>query len=171
MSLFLNSKKAAVYDLAINNIEEADRKHKGKGHDMTLVYGQDAALALSLRRGGYHSSPHIHDYEQINFIQEGEMWFFIHDKGYHVKKGDFLRIPRNAIHWSWVKTEEPCLCYEVFCPPPPQTNRKAADAAGTALLDEGEEQLPKPSIGIYFIDMQFHGLDINEIEAKPAANR
>ncbi|HTH96453.1 MAG TPA: cupin domain-containing protein [Stellaceae bacterium] len=171
MSLFLKADAGLVYDLALNNIEEADRKHKKHGHDMTLVYGQDSALAISLRNGGYHSSPHIHDYEQINYIQEGEMWFFVHDKGYHVKKGDFLRIPRNAIHWSWVKTEEPCLCHEVFCPPPPQTKRKASDAAGTALLDDGEEPKTQPSIGIYFIDMAFHGLNREEIEAKPACNR
>jgi mannose-6-phosphate isomerase-like protein (cupin superfamily) len=171
MALFWNQDEVEVNDLAFNNIKPEDRTNSKKGHDMRLVYGQDAGFAISLRRGGYHSSPHIHDYEQINYIQEGEMWFFVHDKGYHVKKGDFLRIPRNAIHWSWVKTEEPCLCYEVFCPPPPQNKRKGPDARGRGLFDEGEQVNIPPSIGVYFVDLQFHGLDIDEIEAKPAVNR
>ena len=118
MPLFLNIDDVAAADLSGININPADRV-RAKGHDMKRVHGTEAAFAISLRKSGYHSSPHIHDFEQLNYIQEGEMWFFILDKGYHVKKGDFLRIPRNAIHWSWVKTKEPCLCYEVFCPPPP----------------------------------------------------
>lgn len=171
MSLYWKLDDVYVNDLKDNNIHDEDRKDRSKGHDMRLVYGQDSALAISLRHSGYHSSPHIHDYEQINFIQEGEMWFFIHDRPYHVKKGDFLRIPRNAIHWSWVKTKEPCLCYEVFCPPPPQKKRKALDAAGQGLFDEGEEIAPRKSIGVYFVDMKYHGLDLDEIESKPAVNR
>jgi hypothetical protein len=70
-----------------------------------------------------------------------------------------------------VKTEEPCLCYEVFCPPPPQKKRKGVDAAGHALLDDGEEPTNHPSIGVYFVDMQYHGLDLKEIESRPAVNR
>jgi len=171
MSLYWKLDDVYVNDLKDNNIHDEDRKDRRKGHDMRLVYGQDSALAISLRHSGYHSSPHIHDYEQINFIQEGEMWFFIHDRPYHVKKGDFLRIPRNAIHWSCVKTKEPCLCYEVFCPPPPQKKRKAHDAAGQGLFDEGEEITPRKSIGVYFVDMKYHGLDLDEIESKPAVNR
>lgn len=168
MSLFWKLDDVAVNATFNNNVNPADRVNE-KGHDMRLVYGQDSALAISLRRNGYHSSPHIHDYEQINFIQEGEMWFFVHDKGYHVKKGDFLRIPRNAIHWSWVKTKEPCLCYEVFCPPPPL--KKSGPSKGHGLFDDGEEVSIPPSIGVYYVDLQFHGLDINEIESRPAVNR
>lgn len=170
MALFWNVDDIEASHLENNNIDPEDRK-KGskKGHDMRLVHGNDSAFAISLRHSGYHSSPHIHDYEQLNFIQEGEMWFFIHDEGYHMKKGDLLRIPRNAIHWSWVKTEEPCLCYEVFSPPPPKKDGMMNNARG--LFDENEEPNSPPSIGVYFIDMEFHGLNLAEIEAKPAVNR
>jgi hypothetical protein len=45
------------------------------------------------------------------------------------------------------------------------------DAAGHGLFEEGEEPPTRPSIGVYFVDMQYHGLDLAEIEAKPACNR
>lgn len=168
MPLFENLDDVEINATYKNNVNPENRTND-KGHDMRLVYGQDSALAISLRRPGYHSSPHIHDYEQINFIQEGEMWFFVHDKGYHMKKGDFLRIPRNAIHWSWVKSKEPCLCYEVFCPPPPL--KKEGPRKGVGLFDDGEEVSIPPSIGAYYVDLQFHGLDINEIESRAPVNR
>jgi len=169
MPLFLNIDDVAAADLSGLNTNPADRV-RAKGHDMKRVHGTEAAFAISLRKSGYHSSPHIHDFEQLNYIQEGEMWFFILDKGYHVKKGDFLRIPRNAIHWSWVKTKEPCLCYEVFCPPPPARKDRPDHSVG--LFDEGEEVTPpRHSSGSYYIDLKFHGLDIKEIEARPAVNR
>ena len=108
MPLFLNIDDVNAMDLSGLDANLEDRV-RAKGHDMKRVHGTEAAFAVSLRKSGYHSSPHIHDFEQLNYIQEGEMWFFIHDETYHVKKGDFLRIPRNAIHWSWVKTKEPSL--------------------------------------------------------------
>lgn len=162
-------------DMAGSNLAEynstAEDRVAAKGHQMQLVYGTDSAFARSWRNPGYHSSPHIHDYEQLNYIQEGEMWFFVHDKGYHVKKGDTLRIPRNAIHWSWVKSDEPCLCYEVFSPPPPPKQNIVMDSAQGLFDESTEEYKTRPSLGVYFVDMAMHGLDQEVIESKPAANR
>jgi quercetin dioxygenase-like cupin family protein len=168
MALYWNVSDIQADDMSDNNIDSADRV-AAKGHDMRLVHGNDCAFAVSLRRGGYHSSPHIHDYEQVNFIQEGEMWFYVHDQGFHLTAGDFLRIPRNAIHWSWVQTEQPCLCYEVFSPPPPKRPGRPDRKRG--LFADDEEPVTGPSIGIYFVDLAFHGLDRAEIEARPAVNR
>jgi mannose-6-phosphate isomerase-like protein (cupin superfamily) len=168
--LFRDMKEMAGSNLAEYNSDSADRV-ASKGHQMQLVYGADSAFAISLRNPGYHSSPHIHDYEQLNYIQEGEMWFFVHDKGYHVKKGDSMRIPRNAIHWSWVKTDEPCLCYEVFSPPPPPKQNVVMDSAQALFDEENENPVTRPSIGIYFVDMAMHGLNQDKIESQPAANR
>lgn len=168
MSLYLSIDRVAASDLAAANVNEEDR-HSGKGHDIQIVHGNDSAFAISLRKPGYHSAPHIHDYEQLNYIQEGEMWFFVHDQPYHVIKGDFLRIPRNAIHWSWVKSDEPCLCMEVFSPPPPMANMVMNNA--TPLFDEGETPKVNASLGVYYVDPTHHGLDIAAIEARPAVNR
>lgn len=168
MSLFWSVADVESSELAEANARAADR-HAGKGHDMRLVYGNESALAISVRQPGYHSAPHIHDYEQLNYIQQGEMWFFVHDKPYHVVTGDFLRIPRNVIHWSWVRSDEPCLCYEVFSPTPPMKNMLMNKAEG--LFDEGEVPDVRSSLGVYYIDPAFHGLNIAEIESRPAVNR
>ena len=169
MPLFLNIDDVRAADLSGLNARPEDRV-ASKGHDMKRVHGTEAAFAISLRKSGYHSYPHIHDFEQLNYIQEGEMWFFILDKAYHLKKGDFLRIPRNAIHWSWVKTAEPCLCYEVFCPPPPK--RKDRPIGSVGLFDDGEDTTPsRSSGGTYYIDLKYHGLDLEEVESRPAVNR
>ena len=151
-----------------NSINPEDRNTTTKVHDMRLVYGNETALAVSWRRPGYHSHPHIHDFEQLNYIAEGEMWFFVGERSYQVVAGDFLRIPRNAIHWSWVKTEEPCLAFEVFGPPPPPPAMKGL---GQGLFDETESPRMRESLGAFFIDPSLHGLDIEAIEAGAPANR
>jgi quercetin dioxygenase-like cupin family protein len=174
MSLFRNIGNVDAWDHVASNVNDEDRKSEdrksNKGHDMQLVYGNDAAFIVSVRRSGYHSSPHIHDFEQLNYIEEGEMWFFVHDKPYHLVKGDTLRIPRNTIHWSWVKSDESCKCYEVFSPPPPPEKLRWMQSA-CGLFDEGEQPEPRPSLGMYYIDPKYHGLDLAEIEAAPAVNR
>ena len=122
MSLFLNIDDVAAADLCGLNTNPADRV-RAKGHDMKRVHGTEAAFAISLRKSGYHSSPHIHDFEQLNYIQEGEMWFFILDKGYHVKKGDFLRIPRmpSTGHGSRPRSHVFAMRFSVRRPQPEKT--------------------------------------------------
>jgi quercetin dioxygenase-like cupin family protein len=44
---------------------------------------------VATRPPGYHTKPHMHVSEQINHVLEGEIWFFVEDKGYLCKKGDF----------------------------------------------------------------------------------
>ena len=56
-------------------------------------YGNECSLMIATRRPGYHTKPHQHESEQINYVLEGEIWFFVKDKGYLCKKGDFHRIP------------------------------------------------------------------------------
>ena len=51
-------------------------------------YGEDLSIRVAGREGGYHSSPHIHDSEQLNFCADGEMWIYVENDGYHLRKGD-----------------------------------------------------------------------------------
>lgn len=80
------------------------------------VFGNASSLMIATRPAGYHSIPHTHDCEQLNWVQSGELWVFIEDRAVHLKTGDFLRIPTNQLHWSWNKSDAPCTLFEVHTP-------------------------------------------------------
>lgn len=82
-----------------------------------IVYGEAMSLMTATRLPGYHSRPHKHDAEQLNYVLTGELFVFIGETGIHVRQGDVFRVPRNAIHWSWVRGTEPCTLLEVHAPP------------------------------------------------------
>src|SRR5215831_5305752 len=69
-------------------------------------YGNECSLMIATRAPGYHTKPHQHESEQINYVMDGEIWFFVEDKGFHCKKGDFQRIPANTIHWAWNRSDQ-----------------------------------------------------------------
>jgi quercetin dioxygenase-like cupin family protein len=81
-----------------------------------MVYGNDCNLMLAVRGPGYHSNPHRHDAEQLNYVLEGEIWVFIGEDGFLTKKGDFCRIPRNALHWAWNRSDGDCTIIECHAP-------------------------------------------------------
>lgn len=74
-----------------------------------MAYGNDSSIMVATRPPGFHSKPHYHDSEQLNYVADGEMWIFIGEEGFPLKKGDFFRIPRNAVHWSWNRSDRPCI--------------------------------------------------------------
>ena len=76
-----------------------------------MAYGNDSSIMIATRPPGFHSKPHYHDSEQLNYVADGEMWIFIDKEGFPLKKGDFFRIPRNAVHWSWNRSDKPCTFF------------------------------------------------------------
>ena len=82
-----------------------------------IAYGAEMSMMVATRLPGYHSKPHAHDAEQLNYVLAGELYVFIDKVAVHVKRGDILRIPRGAVHWSWVQGTEPCTLLEVHTPP------------------------------------------------------
>jgi mannose-6-phosphate isomerase-like protein (cupin superfamily) len=82
-----------------------------------IAYGRETSLMIATRQPQYHSKPHAHDCEQLNYVLEGELYVFIEDSGFLVKKGDVFRVPRNAIHWSLVQGTTPCVLLETHTPP------------------------------------------------------
>jgi quercetin dioxygenase-like cupin family protein len=81
-----------------------------------VAYGNESSLMLATRPGGYHSKPHIHDTEQMNYVIDGEIWVFVDDQFFLVKAGDFYRVPAMAVHWGWITSDKPCTILEVFSP-------------------------------------------------------
>lgn len=42
--------------------------------------------------------PHSHPHQQITYVAEGELWFFIGDERFHLRKGDLIKIPSGLMH-------------------------------------------------------------------------
>jgi len=100
------------------------------------VFGAQASLMVATRPGGYHSAPHFHECEQLNLLQAGEIWVFVEDEAYHLRPGDFMRIPAGAVHWAWNRSTEACSLVEVHSPGL-QADPTVAEVA-VGLLREGE---------------------------------
>jgi quercetin dioxygenase-like cupin family protein len=89
---------------------------RGGAMSTKMVFGNDCNLMVAVRAPGYHSNPHRHDCEQINYVLEGEVWVFLENDAFLMKKGDFSRIPRNALHWAWNRGTTDCTLIECHAP-------------------------------------------------------
>lgn len=81
------------------------------------VYGIETSIMFADRGPGYHTRPHRHDAEQMNYIVSGEIWFFVEEHGYRCSPGDIMRIPRNVVHWAYNRGTEHAVIIESHCPP------------------------------------------------------
>lgn len=82
-----------------------------------VAHGEECSIILATRSPGYHSIPHRHDAEQINYVISGEAWLFVEDQGFFGGPGSVSRIPKNAVHWAWVTGDEPLTVLEIHTPP------------------------------------------------------
>jgi mannose-6-phosphate isomerase-like protein (cupin superfamily) len=82
-----------------------------------IAFGRESSIMVATRQPHYHSRPHAHDSEQLNYVLEGELYVFVDEDGFLARKGDVFRIPRNAVHWSWVQGTTPCVLLETHTPP------------------------------------------------------
>lgn len=96
-----------------------------RGYSISLqskvVYGLCGSLMCASRDGGYHSKPHVHDCEQLNVLTRGRLTGYILDEAgeaqsFEIQAGDFWRIPRMAVHWSWNQSSEECELIELHTP-------------------------------------------------------
>lgn len=105
------------------------------------VLGQNCSFTVASRSPGYHSEPHAHDCEQLNYVQRGEIWVFIEQTAFHLAAGDFLRVPPGAVHWVWNRSQSDCELIEMHTP---GLVLDGVDA--TRLVDAGEPvSAPVPS--------------------------
>jgi quercetin dioxygenase-like cupin family protein len=110
----------------------------GEGEGSMIIrqaFGNESSLLVAVRPAGYHTKPHRHISEQINHVLDGEIWFFVEDKGYQCKKGDFHRIPANKVHWAWNRSNTTATVVESHSPPLVAGDLRESAAA---LYDENE---------------------------------
>ena len=108
MALFISERDMTTGEAAVD-------LHGGSMKTL-FVYGNEANMMVATRMAGYHSKPHKHFPEQLNYVTEGQLWVFIENDGYHLRPGDFLRIPGNALHWAWNRGDVPCIMVQVHAP-------------------------------------------------------
>jgi quercetin dioxygenase-like cupin family protein len=82
-----------------------------------VVYGNECSISIARREAGYHSRPHYHESEQLNYVTEGQLWVFIENDGFIARAGDFFRVPANAVHWAFNNTDQPVSTFQVHAPP------------------------------------------------------
>jgi len=80
-----------------------------------MVYGRKASMVHAVRPDGYHSDPHVHPAEQLNFVLEGSVWLFVGEEAVLLEPGDFHRVPGLAVHWAKVE-DGPCTLVEAHAP-------------------------------------------------------
>ena len=121
-------------------LKDSVHLHMAKAGRLTskFVYGLESNMMMATRAAGYHSQPHIHDCEQLNYLVAGEIWIFLSDAAYHLRAGDFMRVPRLAPHWAWNPIDRPCALFEAHSPVLEPGNKSNA----CALLDPTEVGLP-----------------------------
>jgi mannose-6-phosphate isomerase-like protein (cupin superfamily) len=127
-----------------------------------IAYGLDSSMMVAVRQPQYHSRPHSHDAEQMNYVIQGELYVFVDDSGFLAKEGDIFRIPRNAVHWSWVQGTVPCVLLEAHTPP--LIGDEAVTDTAVALLGPAES-----AAGITRVPSIWpHGVDQAAVESKVA---
>ena len=123
-------------DKAIPRLQRVQQGATGEGSMVVKKgYGNECSLMIASRAPGYHTTPHVHVSEQINYVQEGEIWFFVEDQGFHCKQGDFQRIPANKVHWAWNRSDKDTVVIEAHAPG--LVGEKAGNGA-VALFDAAE---------------------------------
>jgi mannose-6-phosphate isomerase-like protein (cupin superfamily) len=130
---------AALADIPETNLVPA-KFLTGGSVGAHIAYGRETSIMIAKRQPQYHSRPHAHDCEQLNYVLEGELYVFIDDDGFLVKKGDIFRVPRNSVHWSWVQGNAPCVLLETHTPP--LIGDEGVVDTAVALLADSEPRQP-----------------------------
>ena len=129
-------------------------------------HGVETSIMFADRGPGYHTRPHQHDAEQMNYIVSGEIWFFVDGHGYRCRAGDIMRIPRNHVHWAFNRSNEHVTIIESHCPPLIGNNAEARKTAH-ALLGADENMADVNCVVNHVIPMD--ASKIAEIEAQAFA--
>jgi len=84
--------------------------------EVAMVYGEKSNLMVGRRGPGYHSKPHRHESEQLNYCISGQIHIYIDDDVYVLEPGGFLRVPAWATHWAWNRGDEDNVLVESHTP-------------------------------------------------------
>lgn len=93
-----------------------DWEHVRPGVARKAFSGAGATLSLNRLMPGHSPNPHAHPHEQIVYIMEGEVDFFVGGEAHQMGPGSLLVVPPNIEHYAIVRGTEPVLNLDVFTP-------------------------------------------------------
>ena len=123
-------------DLPVRTAAPSSAANKDIVMSTQRVFGKDTSIMFAERGPGYHTRPHRHECEQMNYIVSGEIWFFVEDQGYRCKQGDLMRIPRGKVHWAYNCAHGDAVVIESHTPPLIGNNAEARKTAIPLLGDD-----------------------------------
>lgn len=130
-----------------------------------VTFGITASMSVVQRPPGYHSKPHIHNCEQYCYVKSGEIWMFVKNRGYHLKQGDFLRVPPNRVHWTWNKSKsESCELLEIHSPGMQDEPLYGKNAV--PLFDIGEKIVTTGSPRTFYLNPKVYKTDESEAQTQ-----
>ncbi|MBI2229792.1 MAG: cupin domain-containing protein [Deltaproteobacteria bacterium] len=121
-------------------------------------YGNECSLMHAVRAPGYHTTPHAHEAEQINYVLEGEIWFFVEERGFLCKAGDYHRIPAHKIHWAWNRSHADAVVVEAHAP---ALVAGKLQQTSIGLFDEGEKPQMRPPSENNFVPYDWQSVERN----------
>lgn len=99
--------------------EENDKKTILKPNVIRRIAHLDNMLtAIITFENGPMAEPdpiHSHPHEQISYVAEGELFFFINDEKHKLQKGDIFLVPSNLPHTVQTISKKVVLV-DNFCP-------------------------------------------------------
>ena len=78
--------------------------------------GDQVLLVMNWLEPGMEVRPHSHPFEQVVYVVEGQMKFWIEGQEVEVEKGGMLRIPPDAEHFGAPVGSETVMNLDVFSP-------------------------------------------------------
>ncbi len=119
-------------------------------------YGNECSLMHAIRAPGYHTTPHAHEAEQINYVLEGEIWGFVEERGFHCRAGDFHRIPAHKIHWAWNRSDTDTVVVEAHSP---ALVAGKLQQTSIGLFDDGEKTQMRPPSENNFVPYDWQSVE------------
>lgn len=85
----------------VTHQNEAPRQVVGDGRERYLSHTDNLMMVVIDCTDGPREQPdppHHHPHEQITYVAEGEVLFFIDDTPYHLRAGDMITVAPNLPH-------------------------------------------------------------------------
>jgi quercetin dioxygenase-like cupin family protein len=95
--------------MTVVNRDEALKKTIAEGRTRYLIQTDKLMTAVIDFTDGPRDTPdppHFHLHEQVSYVAEGEILFFLGDQRFHLKAGDLFAVPGNIPHTVQLLTDK-----------------------------------------------------------------